>query len=107
VTFMQVRVLPPTASSLAAGPWLDAWPANSGNSGNPELPLAIEITLTLEDMGEIRRIFMLLPGVGGPLANNGNNPPPNNGENGPNNRDNNPDGEQQPDGEEVPDGVNP
>lgn len=100
VTFLQVRVLPPTASSLAAGPWLDAWPANSGNSANPELPLAIEITLTLEDMGEIRRIFMLLPGVGAPIGNTGNNPPGNNGQNGSENNnnntgDNNPNNEQQ------------
>jgi general secretion pathway protein J len=71
VTLIQVRVLPPTASSLAAGPWLDAWPPNLAN---PELPLAIELTLTLEDMGEIRRVFMLLPGAGPAATNPGNNP---------------------------------
>lgn len=64
VTDILVRVLPPNASSIAAGPWLDAWPANAGAV---ELPLAIELTLTLEDMGEIKRLFMLLPGQGAAL----------------------------------------
>ena len=85
VTDMVVRVLPPNASSLAAGPWLDAWPANPAE---PQLPLAIELTLTLEDMGEIKRLFMLLPGKGGetgagtnPPGGQPNSNPPNNNEN--------------------------
>jgi general secretion pathway protein J len=111
VTFLEVRVLPQSASSLAAGPWLDAWPPNAGNL---ELPLAIEVILTLEDMGEIRRLFMLLPGVGGPIANSGgNNPPPNNDGNNNNNRgDNNSDnnsggGDQQPGGDSGDSGGSP
>lgn len=86
VEFLQVRVLPPSASSLAAGPWLDAWPPNTGDTN---LPLAIEVTLTLEDMGEIRRLFMLLPGVGPQIAGGNNNPPGNNDGNNNNNTDNN------------------
>jgi len=97
VTFLQIRVLPQTATSLAAGPWLDAWPPNTGNT---DLPLAIEVTLTLEDMGEIRRLFMLLPGAGGPIATSGgNNPPGNNNDNNNNNSDNNSGGNNPPEGD--------
>jgi general secretion pathway protein J len=71
VTNIVVRVLPPgPGSSIAGGPWLDAWPA----AGRPpdQLPIAIEVTLTLEDMGEIRRLYSLLPGKGpeNPVAGN-------------------------------------
>lgn len=61
VTDMSVRILPHNASSLAAGPWLQDWPPNQGVTA---LPLAVEITLELEDMGEVTRLFSILPGVG-------------------------------------------
>lgn len=60
VTMMSVRVLSSKATSLAAGPWLQDWPDNSG--GHP-LPPAIEVTLELEDMGEVVRLFSILPDV--------------------------------------------
>lgn len=76
---MQVRVLPPGPGvSIAGGPWYDAWPATGRRP--EELPIAIEVTLTLEDMGEIKRLFSLLPGKGpDPIPvqpNPGGNPPP-------------------------------
>lgn len=70
VTHMSVRVLPPNATSLAAGPWLQDWPPNETAM---MLPLAIEVTLELEDMGEIVRLFSILPGEGKPLPNTGSN----------------------------------
>lgn len=65
VRTMNLRVLPPTASSLAAGPWLDSWPPNPAAE---DLPLALEITLELDDLGEVIRLFTLLPGKGGPMV---------------------------------------
>lgn len=68
---MVVRVLPTGPGvSIAGGPWYDAWPA----TGRPadQLPIAIELTLTLEDMGEIKRLYSLLPGKGpDPVVNPG------------------------------------
>jgi len=45
--------------------WVTTWPATQTNSNNPaqanaaarDLPIAIEITLTLQDWGEIRRVI--------------------------------------------------
>lgn len=62
VTSMRFRVLSPQATSLAAGPWLNEWPQRGGGVPMDTLPLAIEITFELEDMGEIVRLFSLLPG---------------------------------------------
>jgi general secretion pathway protein J len=60
---MVVRVLPYGAGvSIAGGPWYDMWPATGRKPD--ELPIAIELTLTLEDMGEIKRLYSLLPGKG-------------------------------------------
>jgi general secretion pathway protein J len=73
-----VRVLPDGPGvSIAGGPWFDMWPA----TGKPpdELPIAIELTLTLEDMGEIKRLFSLLRGAGPPAPQV--NPQPNNPQN--------------------------
>lgn len=64
VTTMTVRVLSGGATSIAAGPWLQQWPSNQNDQS---LPLAIEVTLELEDMGEVMRLFSILPGVGPPL----------------------------------------
>lgn len=74
-----VRVLPSGQGvSIAAGPWYDMWPATGRKP--EDLPIAIELTLTLEDMGEIKRLFSLLPGQGPPppVQNNPNNNQPNN-----------------------------
>ena len=54
-----VRALSKQASSVAEGPWLESWPPNGGNA---DLPLAVEVTLTLKDRGEIKRLFAMLPG---------------------------------------------
>jgi general secretion pathway protein J len=60
---MRVRVLSNTATSIAAGPWVEDWPPSPGVIGFPH---AIEVTLELEDMGEITRLFSMLPGAGNP-----------------------------------------
>ncbi len=90
VRTMEVRVLPRNATSIAAGPWLDSWP---GNPHSTDLPIAIEITLELDDLGEVTRLFTLLPGAaaqgrGGPPPNFGGN----NGQNNQNADPNNPAG---------------
>lgn len=69
VTSLTVRVLPRTATSLAAGPWHQDWPRPE--SGPSLLPLAVEVTVELEDLGEIVRLFSLLPGEGGTIAPSG------------------------------------
>lgn len=73
VTMMSVRVLAPGASSLAAGPWLQDWPDNSGVNQD-KLPMAVEVTLELEDMGEVVRLFSVLPGVATGAPGAGVNP---------------------------------
>ena len=91
-----IRVLSNTATSLAAGPWLQDWPA-SGVQANT-LPRALEVTIQTEDYGEMKRLFPLLAGedfvyVPKPLqGNNANNNGKNNnsGRNeAPQNNDNN------------------
>ena len=73
VDSMQVRVLPAKTQgrsiSVAGGPWLQDWPENSGVAG--KLPSAIEVTFELKDMGEVKRLFGVLPGEG-ELINLGN-----------------------------------
>ena len=42
--------------------WHESWPREDlqfRNSGADPLPVAIEVTLTLHDLGEVRRIFAL------------------------------------------------
>ena len=61
-----IRVLPPppTASSLAAGPWYMRWPnPNAGAVSPATLPLAIEITIEHEEFGEIKRLFSFIAGI--------------------------------------------
>ncbi|MEX0731406.1 MAG: type II secretion system minor pseudopilin GspJ [Aquisalimonadaceae bacterium] len=48
-----VRFFPPE------GEWVEVWPPASAGPGSPLLPLAVEITLTLEDMGALPRLFRL------------------------------------------------
>ena len=66
---MTLRILSSKASSIAAGPWLNNWPPTGGAD---QLPLAIEITLNLSDMGEVTRLYSILPGKG-PQLQQGNN----------------------------------
>ena len=57
-----VKALPSTSSAtVSGGPWGERWPATGQAAEN--LPAAIEITLKLEDFGEVKRIYSLLPGV--------------------------------------------
>lgn len=65
ITAIKIRFLPKTAKGIANGPWVDEWPpsrssSNLGAVGT--LPIAFEITLTLEGMGDVQRTFAL-PGV--------------------------------------------
>lgn len=53
-----VRALASTAKSPVDGPWVEEWPSG----GQEPLPAAIELTLTLEDKGELKRLFALVPG---------------------------------------------
>lgn len=104
VNDVRVRVLPNgPGSSVAGGPWYDVWPA-IGKSAE-ELPIAVEVTLILEDMGEITRLFSLLPGKGPDKQPVANNPNQNNNSNQNNNQQGNdpniPDGTSQNSGEEV------
>lgn len=60
---LEIKVLPraPTAKSFSSGPWLDEWPQSQGNP--VDLPLALEVIITLEKMGEMRRIILMAPGT--------------------------------------------
>lgn len=72
-----IRVLSNSATSLAAGPWVQDWPA-SGVQANT-LPRALEVTIQTEDYGEMKRLFPLLAGEDfiyvprQPQPNNGKN----------------------------------
>lgn len=63
---LQIRFLPPGAEELAGADWEEVWPPQnltvSPQGGQSQLPLAVEITLTLEEVGDVQRIFTL-PGV--------------------------------------------
>ena len=50
---------PPAGRSVDQGPWREQWP---GDQGQDSLPLAIEVTLELKTMGEIKRLIRLSPG---------------------------------------------
>ncbi len=56
---MTVRLLPLNGQSVEDGPWLDEWP---GNQPPMALPVAVEISLIFEDLGEVTRLFEVLPG---------------------------------------------
>lgn len=56
-----VRALSPAPNStVAVGPWLVDYPPDS--SANEILPPAVEITVDFEDIGEVRRLFVILSG---------------------------------------------
>lgn len=56
---IEVRMLPVNAQSVQDGPWVDSWPQEQPDM----LPLAVEITLILEDERELTRLFTLLQGM--------------------------------------------
>ncbi len=49
---IEIKVLPPTAKSID-GPWVDKW------TDLVSVPLAVEVVMTLQDRGEMRRVFTL------------------------------------------------
>jgi general secretion pathway protein J len=65
---IRIRFLPATARQVTDGPWQAVWPPRNaslqagGGDTQSSLPVAVEITLTLEDMGDVQRLFSL-PGV--------------------------------------------
>lgn len=80
-----IRVLTNSATSIAAGPWVQDWPS-SGITPNT-LPRALEVTIQTEDYGEMKRLFPILQGedfiyvprvpqsAGGKSQNSGRNDP--------------------------------
>lgn len=72
ITAIRIRFLPNTAKDTEEKSWVDSWPPSAGfgrgdgTAGDGKslgsIPAAFEITLTLEDIGDVRRIFAL-PGV--------------------------------------------
>lgn len=56
---MTVRLLPPHTQSVESGPWMEEWP---GNQSPKMLPVAIEVSLVFDDLGEVTRLFEVLPG---------------------------------------------
>lgn len=61
---LRIRFLPAGAEEIREGAWLEFWPPSGTDPANQEgsLPLAVELTLTLEDVGDVQRIFSL-PGI--------------------------------------------
>ncbi|MEJ2443443.1 MAG: type II secretion system minor pseudopilin GspJ [Exilibacterium sp.] len=60
VSSVRVRFLPGTARGIDESQWQVLWPVRGGDT--KELPAAVEVTLELEDMGEITRLFALASG---------------------------------------------
>ena len=42
------------------GQWFDQWPPDAANATQLDLPQAVEVTLELDDWGEIRRLFRVM-----------------------------------------------
>lgn len=61
---LRIRFLPANAGQLRDSAWLEYWPPEGSDqgAGASSLPLAVELTLTLEDVGDVQRIFSL-PGI--------------------------------------------
>lgn len=64
---VRIRFLPTSARQVVGGPWQNVWPPEDSsqqgsNAGQGSLPAAVEVTLTLEDVGDVQRIFSL-PGI--------------------------------------------
>lgn len=65
VTEILVRVMPREgAKTVANGPWVDRWPQDSDATKFAVLPMALEITITFEGIGELKRLFALPKGEG-------------------------------------------
>lgn len=60
VSSFEVRFLPNSASGIDNTQWQPLWPIRGGASDL--LPMAVEVTLELEGVGEITRIFALASG---------------------------------------------
>ncbi len=61
-----IKVLPTQGATVLGGPWLERWPQNGQDQQT--LPSALEITLKLEDVGEVKRLYSLLPGLNNALV---------------------------------------
>lgn len=61
---IRIRFLPANAAELRDEAWLEHWPPESDSNAMTDgsLPVAVELTLSLEDVGEVQRIFSL-PGI--------------------------------------------
>lgn len=53
------------------GQWFDQWPPAAANATQLELPQAVEVTLELDDWGEIRRLFRVITDRPQPQSGNG------------------------------------
>jgi general secretion pathway protein J len=67
LTGIRIRFLPFSAKQVSNGPWQDVWPPQdasqqASNAADRSLPAAVEITLTLDEVGDVQRIIAL-PGV--------------------------------------------
>lgn len=63
---IRIRFLPDNAENLEDRSWSDTWPPSRSLAGqqrrSSSLPAALEIILTLEELGDVRRVFAL-PGI--------------------------------------------
>ena len=57
INSIRFRYLPHDIESINDQAWLTGWP--EGTSQNEQLPLAVEVTLDIANMGEITRLFLL------------------------------------------------
>lgn len=55
---IQIRFLPRSARAVVSNDWSDSWPPNNATAVSV-LPLAVEVTLTIEGVGDVQRIFTL------------------------------------------------
>ena len=53
------------------GQWFDQWPPDTENATELDLPQAVEVTLELDDWGEIRRLFRVVTDRPQPQSGNG------------------------------------
>ncbi|MGQ9426932.1 type II secretion system minor pseudopilin GspJ [Gilvimarinus sp. F26214L] len=63
---LRIRFLPRGQGEVVSGNWQDVWPPASNTPDmsveGGSLPVAVEVTLTLEEVGDVQRIFSL-PGT--------------------------------------------
>jgi len=53
------------------GQWFDQWPPSQANATQLDLPKAVEVTLELDDWGEIRRLFRVMTDRAQPQTTSG------------------------------------